>query len=75
MPDGLVQGELRQHDLWDIWFHPDSFGNNRNFSPEVLDPGCVGCDRVEECLGACSAMSLGAPGRIHNDPYCLYGIR
>lgn len=75
MPDELVEGDLRQHDLWDIWFHPDSFAYNRKFCLDDLGPSCHSCDRAEECLGGCSAMSYGATGRLHNDPYCFNGIR
>lgn len=75
MPDALVEGDLRQHDLWDIWFHPDSFAYNRNWSLDDLGPACDGCDQAELCLGGCSAMSYGVTGRLHNDPYCFYGIR
>jgi radical SAM protein with 4Fe4S-binding SPASM domain len=75
MPDELVEGDLRQHDLWDIWFHPDSFAYNRSCSPDDLGPVCDGCDKAAECLGGCSAMSYGATGRLHNDPYCFYSIR
>jgi radical SAM protein with 4Fe4S-binding SPASM domain len=75
MPDELVEGDLRQHDLWDIWFHPDSFVYNRDFCLGDLGPACHSCDKAEECRGGCSSMSYGATGRLHNDPYCFYGIR
>jgi radical SAM protein with 4Fe4S-binding SPASM domain len=75
MPDELAEGDLRQSDLWDIWFHPDSFAYNRKVCLDDLGPSCHSCDRAEECLGGCSAMSYGATGRLHNDPYCFHGIR
>ena len=75
LPDDVVEGDLRQHDLWDIWFHPDSFSYTRHFSPEGLGPACHSCDKAEQCRGGCSAMSYGSTGRFHNDPYCFYGIR
>lgn len=75
LPDELIEGDLRQHDLWDIWFHPDSFAYTRQFSIEELGPACHSCDQAEQCRGGCSAMSYGSTGRFHNDPYCFYGIR
>ncbi len=75
MPDDLVEGDLRESDLWDIWFHSDSFSYSRRASARDLGPSCDSCDRGEQCLGGCTAMSYGATGRFHNDPYCFYGIR
>ena len=57
------------------WFHPDSFAYNRRFEPGDLGPLCRSCERAEQCRGACSAMSYGAMGRLHNDPYCFSAIR
>jgi radical SAM protein with 4Fe4S-binding SPASM domain len=75
LPDTVIEGDLRQRDLWDIWFHPDSFGYTRLFSVGDLGPACNGCDKGEQCKGGCSAMSYGTTGSFHNDPYCFYGIR
>lgn len=72
MPDELVEGDLRKKDLWDIWFHPDSFAYNRRFSPDKLGPNCMSCDKAAECLGGCSACSYAATGSFHNNPYCFY---
>ncbi|MGD8793938.1 MAG: radical SAM protein [Anaerolineae bacterium] len=74
MPDELVEGDLRQNDLWEIWFHPDSFAYNRRWTPNDLGAFCQDCDRAIDCRGGCSAMSYGATGRFHNDPYCFYAI-
>lgn len=75
MPDKYIEGDLRQNDLWDIWFHPDSFSYNRQFSKEDLGNYCQNCDKSEQCMGGCSAMSYGATKSFHNDPYCLYRIQ
>ena len=75
LPDEVIEGDLRQHDLWDIWFHPDSFAYTRQFSVEELGPACHSCDKAEQCHGGCSTMSYGSTGSFHNDPYCFYGIR
>lgn len=75
LPDEVIEGDLRQHDLWDIWFHPDAFAYTRQFSMEKLGSTCHSCDKAEQCLGGCSAMSYGSTGSFHNDPYCFYRIR
>ena len=75
MPDELVEGDLRQQDLWDIWFGEGAFAYNRGACLEDLGPYCAGCEKGEECLGGCSSMSYGSTGRFHNDPFCFHGIR
>ncbi|UCD13191.1 MAG: radical SAM protein [Thermoplasmatales archaeon] len=75
LPDEMIEGDLRQNDLWDIWFHHDSFAYTRQFSSEDLGPACHSCDKTEQCKGGCSAMSYGSTGCFHNDLYCFYGIR
>lgn len=73
MPDEMVEGDLRRSDLWDIWFGPNSFSYNRKFTVGDLGPNCASCGHGEECRGGCTSMSYGSTGRLHNDPYCIYG--
>ena len=75
LPDDLVEGDLRERDLWDVWFDRDSFAYNRRFCPEDLGAYCMACDGAETCKGGCSAMSLGSTGVFHNDRYCFSSIR
>jgi len=72
MPDELVEGDLRKNDLWDIWYHPDSFAYTRRFSPDQLGSNCNSCSKAKECLGGCSICSYAVEGRFHNNPYCFY---
>jgi len=74
LPDEVTEGSLRENDLWDIWFHPDSFAYTRRFSLGQLGNFCHSCDKAEQCRGGCSAMSYGSTGSFHNDPYCFYRI-
>lgn len=74
MPDELAEGDLRQRDLWDIWFGSDAFSYNRKFSLADLGPNCLSCDRAEGCRGGCSSMSYACTGQLHNDPYCFYSM-
>lgn len=72
MPDELTEGDLRKHDLWDIWFRPDSFRYTRQFSTSRLGINCTGCDKGVDCKGGCSSSSYCATGQFNNDPYCFY---
>lgn len=74
MPDELIEGDLRKHDLWDIWFSPDAFGYNRKFTLNQIGNNCVNCDMQENCKGGCSVSSYTSTGVFHNDPYCYYMI-
>lgn len=72
MPNELIEGDLRKADLWDIWFHPDSFAYTRNFSLRDMGSYCAGCDKQDQCRGGCTAMSYGCTECFHNDPFCFY---
>ncbi len=74
LPDHLIEGDLRQRDLWDIWFDPGAFSYTRRFSAHDLGSFCRGCDKADQCMGGCSAMSCGNTGSFHNDPLCFYRI-
>lgn len=74
LPDHFIEGDLRQNDLWDIWFNKHSFAYNRQFSVNDLGENCMNCIYGEQCKGGCSVMSYAATDRFHNDPYCFYRI-
>lgn len=74
LPDEVTEGDLRKNDLWDIWFHPDSFPYTRQFSTTKLGSNCTGCDMAAECKGGCSSSSYCSTGRFHNDPCCYYKV-
>lgn len=72
MPDELVEGDVRENTLWDIWFHPNSFAYTRKFAEEQLGPNCKSCDKALECKGGCSSSSYCSTGLFHNDFPCFY---
>lgn len=74
MPGDLIEGDLRQRDLWDIWFDPEGFAYTRRYTRSDLGPHCLGCDKADLCQGGCTTMSYGSTGRCHNDPLCFYAI-
>ena len=74
MPDQLIEGDLRENDLWEIWFDPQAFFYTRHFSPSKLGSNCRECEYAKDCQGGCSAMSYGCTGTFHNDPYCFFRL-
>jgi radical SAM protein with 4Fe4S-binding SPASM domain len=73
-PDWTVEGNLREADLWTIWFRPDAFRYQRNEGERQTAGKCSGCEVGAECGGGCQAMSLATTGTWHADPYCYRRI-
>lgn len=74
LPDSMIEGNLRERDLWDIWFSDSAFAYTRGFSPIELGEHCASCPEGERCKGGCSVMSHSSTDRFHDDPYCVRGI-
>jgi len=74
MPDDLVEGNLREADLWEIWFRENAFPYTRAFALDQMGPLCRDCTWAEQCRGGCTSMSKVCSGCVHNDPYCFYGL-
>ncbi len=75
LSDEFVEGDLRKQDLWDIWFHPNTFAYTRHFSPEDLSGYCAKCVEAEHCHGGCVAMSYGSTKKLHGDPFCFMRLK
>jgi radical SAM protein with 4Fe4S-binding SPASM domain len=75
MPDELSEGDLRQRDLWDIWFDLNSFAYNRKYQASDLGPNCSGCIQAANCHGGCTSMSYSCTQVVHNDPYCFFRLQ
>jgi radical SAM protein with 4Fe4S-binding SPASM domain len=69
-PDSTVEGDLREADLWTIWFEPGAFSRLRGYTADDVSGSCKGCEQAQECGGGCQAMSLSATGTWHADPLC-----
>jgi radical SAM protein with 4Fe4S-binding SPASM domain len=74
-PDNLIEGDLRERELWSIWFDENSFKHNRLFALDDLGEACSECEFGEQCRGGCMVMSYAHTRQFHNDPYCFHGIR
>ncbi len=73
-PDSMIEGSLRDRDLWDLWFDDHSFRQTRHFTREDMTGACRDCPFALECGGGCNAISLASTGRLHGDPYCFRAI-
>ncbi|ADN37238.1 Radical SAM domain protein [Methanolacinia petrolearia DSM 11571] len=72
LPDEVCEGNIRDRDLWDIWFDPASFAYTRYFNQEDAGPLCTGCEKLGDCQGGCSSSSYTGTGIFHNDPVCFF---
>ncbi len=72
--DDLVEGDLRQHPLADIWRDPDRFLRNRRFRPEQLEGGCAGCPHGAACRAGCANSAYTTTGRLLDNPFCFFRI-
>lgn len=75
LPDNFIEGNVREKNLWDVWFKEDVFSYTRQFISEKAGPYCSTCDKLEKCKGGCTVMSYGNTGKLHNDPYCFYRLQ
>lgn len=74
LPDELIQGNIREKSLKEIWNDPDFASYNRNFKKEYLEGDCKTCKHGKQCKGGCITISKTLTGKNHGDPYCLHLI-
>jgi radical SAM protein with 4Fe4S-binding SPASM domain len=71
LPDELVEGNVRQQPLEEIWLDEGKFSYNRAFDPASLSASCAACAYAQVCRGGCTAMSLAAAERPNQGTYCF----
>jgi len=72
-PDGsdpYREGSVRTRSLADIWFSPDGFAYNRQFSRDQLKGVCRTCSRAARCRGGARCVSTAVSGTVGEDVYC-----
>jgi radical SAM protein with 4Fe4S-binding SPASM domain len=74
LPDHLVDGNIRQVSLRDLWNDPGSFSYNRHFSVGDLRGECARCEHGARCRGGCLEFGSTMTGELHSAPYCLWRI-
>ena len=72
--DRLIEGNIRERSLKEIWQDPNSFSYNRKFGKNKLGSNCKNCKHGIKCKGGCNSMSTTITNKFHNDPYCFYSI-
>ncbi|KYK23162.1 hypothetical protein AYK25_02145 [Thermoplasmatales archaeon SM1-50] len=74
LPNELIEGNIKNNTLYELWNKPTAFLYNRKFSTEDLTNDCQSCRFGKTCKGGCLSLSLAMTGKTHGDPYCLKTI-
>jgi radical SAM protein with 4Fe4S-binding SPASM domain len=74
LDDCFVEGNIRRTSLRELWDRPGGFAYNREFTPDLLEGMCAGCEHGRRCVAGCRAVSHSVTGALYNAPYCLHGF-
>ncbi|HMI88424.1 MAG TPA: radical SAM protein [Polyangiaceae bacterium] len=68
--DAYVGGNVRHHQLRDIWERAEPLRFTRDRTVTELWGHCKDCYYADDCLGGCSWTAHSLLGRRGNNPYC-----
>ncbi len=71
VPD-LIEGNVRDTSLVELWRRPGAFSLNRDFDESRLGGFCASCRYRDICRGGCSWTSCSMTGSYYDNPYCFY---
>jgi radical SAM protein with 4Fe4S-binding SPASM domain len=73
LPDGFVEGNIREKSIVDIWNDPKSFPYNRGFRRDLLSGFCRRCRHSTVCKGGCMSVAFNFNNKRDN-PFCFHRI-
>lgn len=73
--DSFVEGNLRETSLHDIWYHPNAFAYNRQFTVNQLSGRCKGCSYGRICAGGCRSYNYFTHGKLYESLCCIHGMQ
>ena len=73
LPDNLIEANIREEKINNIWTNKEKFLLNRNKNSSQIDGKniCLKCFRFKDCKGGCQGFSYALTGKFYNHPYCL----
>jgi radical SAM protein with 4Fe4S-binding SPASM domain len=74
LPGRLVEANVRERPLAEIWRDPTLFARNRRFRVEDLRGFCRSCDVAPECRGGCQEMCWSTTGTPWENRFCFRRI-
>lgn len=73
LPDRFVEGDLRQHDLWNIWFAAESFPFTAGLAWSSSAPPAAAAYGASNARGAARQWRMRAPGNSTTTPTASMG--
>jgi len=70
----FVEGNVREIRIPELWDSPDAFAFNRDFSVDLLEGMCAGCEHGKRCAAGCRGVAHSVTGNLYEAPYCVHGI-
>ncbi|MBN1947946.1 MAG: radical SAM protein [Bradymonadales bacterium] len=74
LDDTFLEGNLRDRSLAELWADPEGFSYNRQFTVDMLEGACRGCDLGARCRGGCRDHAVSFTGSRFHYPYCLHRL-
>lgn len=74
LPDGWIEGRLRERSFADLWRDETLFARNRRFDPARLTGACASCDVFALCRAGCLEMCLSTTGTPFENLNCFRRI-
>lgn len=68
--DSFIEGNLREKSLYDIWYNPNAFAYNRQFTVEQLSGSCRKCKYGSRCAGGCRSYNYFTHGKLYESLRC-----
>lgn len=69
--DSFIEGNLREKSLSEIWYDPNAFIYNRQFTVEQLSGTCRKCEYGSQCAGGCRSYNYFTRGKLYESLYCV----
>ncbi|MEE8409940.1 MAG: radical SAM protein [Myxococcota bacterium] len=73
-PDPFLEGNIRSRSLEEIWYDPNGFAYNRQFSSDRLEGFCRSCRHRVGCRGGARCVAAAVLGHVGEDPYCYHRV-
>jgi radical SAM protein with 4Fe4S-binding SPASM domain len=68
--DAFIEGNVRERSLTEIWNRRDAFAYNRQFTTDLLDGKCRGCEVASRCKGGCRSSNYFATQSLYSSAFC-----
>jgi radical SAM protein with 4Fe4S-binding SPASM domain len=75
LPSTMIEGNVRERTLREIWQDPNTFPYNRKWDIRKLKGFCRQCEFRKLCRAGCTSFALASTGSIYENRHCLYRVQ